>query len=80
MSEAHRLRGTRPPKGTPWTEREDELVRTLPAKEVAKRTGRTLQAVWSRRRELRLPDGRTKTARGRTRRQGAGCKPKDEGE
>src|SRR5262245_66686227 len=47
MSEVHRLHGTRPPKvERPWTDREDELVRMLPAKQVAKRTGRTLQAVW----------------------------------
>jgi len=64
MSEAQRRRGTRPPNtGSPWTEQEDALVRTLAAKEVAKRTGRTLGAVWSRRRELELPDGRTKTER-----------------
>src|SRR5215467_1057578 len=49
MSEAHRFRGTRPPlTGSPWTEQEDALVRTLPAKEVARRTGRTLVAVWAR--------------------------------
>src|SRR5262245_15348776 len=55
------LRGTRPPKaGSPWTEREDALVRILPAKEVAKRTGRTLVAVWGRRQALELPDGRTR--------------------
>jgi len=66
MSEAQRRSGARPPKaGRPWTEREDELVRTLAAKEVAKRTGRTLSAVWSRRRELQLPDGRTRAASGR---------------
>jgi hypothetical protein len=69
MSEVHRLRGTRPPKvGTPWTEQEDELVRTLPAKEVAKRTGRTPVAVWARRRVLQLPDGRTRAARAGARR------------
>lgn len=48
MSEAQRRRGTRPAKaGSPWTEREDDLVRTLAVKEVAKRTGRTLVAVWA---------------------------------
>jgi hypothetical protein len=64
MSEAHRRRGTRPPKaGRPWTDEEDDLVRTLPAKEVAGRTGRTLRAVYDRRRGLGMPDGRTWEAR-----------------
>src|SRR5262249_52040036 len=59
MSAAHKARGTRPPKaGRPWTAEEDELVRTLPAKEVVARTGRTLNAVYDHRRELGLPDGR----------------------
>jgi hypothetical protein len=59
MSEAHRRRGTRPPKAGPaWTSEEDELVRTLPPAEVAQRTGRSLGAVYDRRRTLRLPDGR----------------------
>jgi NUMOD3 motif len=59
MSEAQRRRGTRPPKaGKPWTEDEDEAVRTLPGAEAAEATGRTLKAVWDRRRELELPDGR----------------------
>lgn len=54
MSEAHKQRGTRPPAaGVPWTVQEDALVRLkLSAKEIAKRTGRTLSAVWSRRRVL----------------------------
>src|SRR5262249_25101925 len=64
MSEAHRKRGTRPPKaGRPWTEEEDALVRTLPAKEVARRTGRSLSAVWCRRQTLGRPDGGTRAAR-----------------
>jgi hypothetical protein len=59
MSEAHRRRGTRPPDGARlWTEEEDELVRALPGKEAAGRTGRTLTAVYKRRRQLGLPDGR----------------------
>ena len=59
MSAAHKRRGTRPPKaGRPWTAEEDALVRTLPAAEAARRTGRTLVAAWSRRRVLGLPDGR----------------------
>jgi hypothetical protein len=59
MREAHRRRGRRPPKAGPaWTPAEDELVRTLPPAEVAKRTGRSLVAVYDRRRTLRLPDGR----------------------
>jgi hypothetical protein len=59
MSEAARRRGARPPKaGRPWTAEEDALVREHPAAEVALRTGRTLSAVYDRRRQLGLPDGR----------------------
>jgi hypothetical protein len=62
-SESHKRRGTRPPKaGWPWKADEDELVRTLPAAEVAARTGRILQAVYDRRHELQLPDGRRRKA------------------
>jgi hypothetical protein len=51
--------GSRSPKaGRAWTTEEDELLRTLPAQEVARRTGRSLTAVYSRRRKLGLPDGR----------------------
>jgi hypothetical protein len=54
MSEAHKRRGTRPPKaGRPWTSEEDEAARTLAPAEVARRTGRTLEAVHSRRANLR---------------------------
>jgi hypothetical protein len=53
MSASHQRRGTRPPRaGRPWTQREDELCRRLPAAEVVRRTGRTLVAVWNRRRLL----------------------------
>src|SRR5262249_14239116 len=59
MSAAQRARGARPPKaGVPWTAREDALLRRLPAEEVAQRTGRTLRAAYSRRRDLGLPGGR----------------------
>jgi NUMOD3 motif len=59
MSEAHRRRGTRPPAaGESWTAEEDELLRSLPAREVVQRTGRTLTAVYNRRIDLGLPDGR----------------------
>ena len=58
MSETHRRRGTLVPGTVVWTEREDALVRSLPAAEAARKTGRTLGAVWSRRRVLGLPDGR----------------------
>ena len=59
MSESPKRRGTRPPKaGSPWTAEEDELLPQLPAVEVARRTGRSLQAVYDRRRVLGLPDGR----------------------
>jgi len=60
MSAAQRRRGARPPKaGRAWTAEEDAQVRGLPALEVVSRTGRTLQAVYSRRNELGLNDGRT---------------------
>ena len=59
MSEAHRRRGTRPPAaGEPWTVEEDELLRTLPTREGVQRTGRTLTAVYNRRVDLGVPDGR----------------------
>jgi len=45
---------------SPWAAAEDTLVRTLPAKEVAQKTGRTLRAVYDRRRGLGMPDGRRK--------------------
>jgi hypothetical protein len=62
MSEAHRRRGTRPPKaGRPWTAAEDTLLSAgMSAAEVAKRTGRTLTAACKRRGQLGLPDGRRK--------------------
>ena len=57
MSEAHRRRGTRPPKaGRPWTAEEDELARTLAPAEAAARTGRTAEAVYCRRAELRAAE------------------------
>jgi hypothetical protein len=41
----------------PWMPQEDELLRTLPPPEVARRTGRSLLAVYVRCNELGLPDG-----------------------
>jgi hypothetical protein len=58
MSEAHRRRGTLVPGTVLWSPEDDELVRTLPVKEVARRTGRSLQAVYKRRSLLQVPDGR----------------------
>jgi hypothetical protein len=59
MSAARRRRGTRPPlAGRPWTDAEDEPVRTLSPAEAARETGRTPKAVCHRRRKLGLPDGR----------------------
>jgi hypothetical protein len=61
MSEAQRRRGARPPAaGRPWTEEEDRQVRELPAAESVKATGRTLSAVYSRRSDLGVVDGRRK--------------------
>ena len=47
-----RLRGRRPGRGRPWTSESDALVRALPAEEAARRTGRSLRAVYDRRRAL----------------------------
>jgi hypothetical protein len=59
MSEAHKQRGTRPPKaGRTWTAEEDALLLQLPGVEVAQQTGRSISAVYSRWRMLELPDGR----------------------
>jgi hypothetical protein len=53
IGEAVRRLGIRPPKaGRPWTPQEDKLARTLPAKEAARRTGRTVRVVRDRRRVL----------------------------
>ena len=51
-SETNKRRGIRPPVGRLWTPEEDALLGALPDSEVAKRTGRTLGAVRSRRVEL----------------------------
>ena len=55
---ARRLAGGRVPNGRAWTPAEDELVRTRPAAEVARRTGHPVSSVYKRRRKLRVPDGR----------------------
>jgi hypothetical protein len=61
---AHRRRGIRPPKaGRPWTAEEEALLRQLPPAEVARRTGRTLKAVFAWRRALGLLDGHRRKAR-----------------
>lgn len=50
MSATHRKRGTRPPWLNPaWTAAHDALLAKLPPAQVARRTGRTLQAVYQRR-------------------------------
>jgi hypothetical protein len=67
MSVAHCRRGTLVPGTIPWTAEEDALVRTLPAEEVARRTGRSLSGVYARRRRLRVPDGRRTDRRQRLR-------------
>jgi hypothetical protein len=52
-----------------WKAEEDELVKTLPPPQAARRTGRSLRAVYARRLRLGLPDGR---AEGQARRRGKG--------
>jgi len=55
MSEAQRRRSAWPPSaGRPWTANEDTLLRRLPTQEVVSRIGRTLAAVYKRRRVLGL--------------------------
>ena len=59
VRQANRRRGARPPAaGEPWTAEEDQAVRTMRAAEASLATGRTLTAVYDRRRTLGLPDGR----------------------
>jgi hypothetical protein len=57
ISEAHRRRGKLVPGTIVWTPEEDELLKTLPEEEVARRTGRTLKAIYTRRQRLGMPDG-----------------------
>jgi hypothetical protein len=52
LSLMHRRRGTLVPGTKLWTAEEDDLVRTLPPKEAAETTGRTLTAVYARRRAM----------------------------
>lgn len=64
MSNSHKQRGTRPPKaGRSWEAWEDQLLRKLPPTEVAKKTSRTLTAVFTRRSLLQVPDGRRRKQR-----------------
>ena len=56
MSEAHRRLWKRTPEA--WTKVEDAWLRRLPAPEAARRTGRSLTAIYKRRHELGVPDGR----------------------
>lgn len=56
---AHVVDAMREGRGAlPWTAEDDELVRTLPPAEAARRTGHPLRSVYRRRRALGLPDGR----------------------
>jgi hypothetical protein len=51
------------PQTNRWSDEEDELVRALRPKEAAARTGRSFSAVYSRRLELGLLDGRVNNGR-----------------
>jgi hypothetical protein len=55
MSESHRPIGTWP-SAEPWPAREDKLVRMLAPAKVATLTGRTIAAVYQRRRMLKKRD------------------------
>jgi hypothetical protein len=60
MSDDRRRRGVRPPWLNPaWSAADDEAIRTLSAAEAVKATGRTLSAVYTRRSQLGVNDGRT---------------------
>jgi hypothetical protein len=50
------------PKGRPWTPEEDELARTLPPEEVARRTRRSRTAVYVRRYVLGVSPSRRRQA------------------
>jgi hypothetical protein len=65
LSLAHKERGTWPPKaGRPWTARENAWLRALPVAEVARKTGRTVRAVYNQRQTLGLTGAsKPKTAR-----------------
>jgi hypothetical protein len=52
MSVTHQARGTLVPGTRVWTSEEDDAVRSLPPKEAARRTGRTLGVIYARRRAL----------------------------
>jgi hypothetical protein len=53
MSATHRGRGTLVPGTRVWTTEEDEMALTMPPAEVARRTGRSIEAVYIRRGVLR---------------------------
>lgn len=60
MSEAHKRRGTRPPKaGKPWRSDEDELLLRYDPAEVARQSGRTIRAVYMRSYLLGIRAGRS---------------------
>jgi hypothetical protein len=63
-------KGYGPGRSAPWTPEEDALVETLKPTEAARRTGRTLSAVYSRRNVLGVPDGRVGNGRVPARRSG----------
>ena len=59
IGEAHKRLGTRPPKaGGAGMPEEDALLMKFTAKVIAGKTGRTLKAIYDRRHDLGLPDGR----------------------
>ena len=61
------LLGIPNPESSRWSKEEDDLVRELAPREAAARTGRSLPAVYSRRRDLRVSDGRATKGRRRRR-------------
>jgi hypothetical protein len=56
MSEAAKRRGAWPPRaGPPWTATEDALLGTMKDVDLAQRIGRSADAVYMRRRTLKIP-------------------------
>jgi hypothetical protein len=65
MSQMMKRLGRRPPVGELWKPSQDRLVRTLPPAVAARRTGRTLRAVYHRRCELGIAKPNVRTRRRR---------------
>jgi hypothetical protein len=63
LSATRKRLGLKAPDRTDWAPWEDELLRTLPPKEVARRTGRPIWAVYGRRFRLRVTKAHARPGR-----------------